>query len=83
MSLKDKYWVDYLWNAKSKPSGNCITHCTDASDNLVSLHSVDSWEVLLKATTIRQHKADLKVASFLHEGAIPDIKYQWKSGVLN
>ena len=41
---------------------------------------MDSWEVLLKATTICQHKAALKVALFLPEGAIPDIKYQWKCG---
>ena len=39
----------------------------DTSDNLVGLYSVDFWEVLLKATTIRQHEAALKVASSLPE----------------
>ena len=77
-SSKDEDWVHGPSNSKSNPSGNCIIHCTYASDNLVSLHAADSWEVLLKATTVRQHEALLKVASSLPEGAIPDKKDHWK-----
>ena len=73
--LKDEEWVHGPSNSKSKPSGNCIIHCKDASDNLVSLQSVDSWEVLLKIAIICQHEALLKVASSLREEVIPDIKY--------
>ena len=75
MSSKDEDWVQGPSNSKSKPSENCIIHCKDASDNLVSLHSVGSWKVLLKTTTICEHEPVLKVASLLPEGAIPDIKY--------
>ena len=77
MSSKDEDCVHGSLNSKSKPSGNCIIHCTDASDNLVSLHPVDSWEVLLKAVTICQHEALLRVASSLPEGAITNIRYHW------
>ena len=75
MSLKVEEWVHDHSNSKSKPSGNCIIHCTNASDNLVSLQSFDSWKISLKAVTIRQHEAVLIVASALPEGVIPDIKY--------
>ena len=79
MSLKDdEEWVYGLTNSRSKSSGNCIIHCTDASDDLVSLQSIDSWEVLLKAATIRQHEAVLKVASSLPKDVMPDIKYHRK-----
>lgn len=57
VSSKDKDWVHGPSNLKSKPSENCIVHCTEAGDNLVSLHSVDSWEFLLKTTTICQYEA--------------------------
>ena len=43
MSSKDEDWIHGPSNSKSKPSGNCIIHCTDASDNLLNLQSVDSW----------------------------------------
>ena len=33
---------------------------------------------MLKAATIRQHEAVLKVASSLPEGDIPDLKHDWK-----
>ena len=78
MSSKDEGFVHDSLNSKSKASENCIIQCTNASDNMVTLHSVNSWEVLLKATTIRQHEAVLKVASSLPDGAIPNIKYHWK-----
>ena len=50
----------------------------DTSDNLVGLYSIDFCEALLKVTTIRQLQAALKVALPSPEGAIPDIKCQWK-----
>ena len=78
MSSKDDDCVLGPSSSKSKPSGNCIVHRTDAIDNLVSLQSTDSREVLLKAAIIRQHEAVLKVASSLPGGAIPDIKYYCK-----
>ena len=78
MSFKDDKWVHGPSNSKFKASGNCIIHCTDASDNLVSLQSVDSWDILLELVTIRQHERVLKVASSWPEGAIPDIKFHRK-----
>ena len=42
MSSKDDEWVHGASNSKFKASGNCIIHRADASDNLVSLQSVDS-----------------------------------------
>ena len=77
-SKDDEEWVHGPTKSKSKSSGNCIIHCTDASDNLVSLQSIDSWEVLLKAASIRQHEAVLKVASSLPEGVMPNIQYHRK-----
>ena len=50
----------------------------DTSDNLVGLYSIDFCEALLKVTTIRQLEAALKVALSSPEGAIPDIRCQWK-----
>ena len=42
MSSKDDDCVLGPSSLKSKPSGNCIVHRTDAIDNLVSLQSTDS-----------------------------------------
>lgn len=71
-SKDDEEWVHGL--TKSKSAESCIIHYTDASDDLVSLKSIDSWKVLLKAATIRQHESVLKIASSLPEGVMPDIK---------
>ena len=78
MSSKDTEWVPGPVTIKSKSSGSCIIHCTDANDNLVSLQSIESWEVLLNAARIRKHEVVLNVASSLAEGVIPDIKYHRK-----
>ena len=40
MSSKDKDLIHAPSNSKSKLFGNCVIHCTDASDNLVRLQSV-------------------------------------------
>ena len=76
-SSKDEEWNPGPSNSKSqtKSPGNCIIHCTDTNDHLVTLQPVDSWKVLLKAATIRQHEGVLKVVLSLPDGVIPDIKY--------
>ena len=72
--MRDESWAYGPSNSKSKPSGNCTIHCTDASGNLVSLQSANSWKVLLKAGTICQHETVLKAALSLLEGVMPYIK---------
>lgn len=78
-SKGDEDWVTHP--AKAKPSSSsedCIIHCTNSSDELVTIQSLESWKTLLNAATIRQHHAVLQVASTLAEGVVPDIKYHRK-----
>ena len=50
----------------------CIIHCCDdKSDNLTSLKDYESWQSLLKAAKVRNHKAILDVARNTNEGEIP------------
>ncbi|KXJ04733.1 hypothetical protein AC249_AIPGENE5275, partial [Exaiptasia diaphana] len=54
----------------------CIIHCSsENSTELRSLKDIESWQSLLKAASIRNHKPLLDIAETLKEGEIPDIKY--------
>ena len=35
---------------------DCILHCSDSTDKLVSPESLESWNVTLRASEIRNHK---------------------------
>ena len=59
-------------------SDGCIIHCTNASDDLVSIQSMESWKTLLNAASIRHHQAALDVASNLPDGVFLNIKYHRK-----
>ena len=70
MSSKDKDLIQGASNSKSKPSGNCIIHCTDASDNLVRLQSVVMFCV------IWYHLYNLKILKQNHAGVLLLVKLQ-------
>ena len=53
-------------------SDGCIIHCANASDDLVSIQSMESWKTLLNAAAIRHHQAVLDVASNLPDGVSPN-----------
>ena len=75
-SEKDEEWVP---GPKLKGNNDgCIIHHTNASDNLVSIQSMESWKTLLNAATIRHPQAVLNVASNLPGGVVPKIKYHQK-----
>ncbi|XP_056156559.1 uncharacterized protein LOC130130771 [Lampris incognitus] len=61
-----------------RPRGECIIHCSDDTDKLVSLQSVDSWRTLLRAAQIRNHAPVLKLAKDIPEGQTPAIYYHRK-----
>ena len=77
-SEKDKEWVPGPKLKGVSTSHGCIIHCTDASDDLVCIQSMESWKTLLNAATNRHHQAVLDVASNLHDGIVPNIKYHRK-----
>ena len=55
---------------------DCILHCSDSTDKLVSPESLESWNVTLCASEIRNHKAVLNVAKEIDSSTVPDIKYR-------
>ena len=62
-----------------KVCSNCIIHCSDeASDSLVTLKSLDSWQTLRRAAEIRQHGPVLSIAEPLKEGEVPNVQYHRK-----
>ena len=77
-SEKDEEWVPGPKLKGNSTSDGCIIHCTDASDDLVSIQSMESWETSLNAATIRHRQTVLDVASNLLDGVVPNIKYHRK-----
>ena len=75
-SEKDEKWVPGPKLKSNSTSDGCIIYCTDASDDLVRIQSMESWKALLNAAIIRHHQAVLEVASNLPNGVVPDIKYR-------
>ena len=74
-SEKDEEWVPGPKLKGNSTSDGCIIHCTDASDDLVSIQSMELWKTSLNAATIRHHQAVLDVALNLPDGVVPNIKY--------
>lgn len=61
-----------------RPRLECIIHCSDDTDKLVSPQIVDSWKTLLRAAQIRNHAPILDLARDTPEGEIPAICYHRK-----
>ena len=57
---------------KGKIYCDCIIHCSNSTDKLVSS---ESWNVILRAAEIRNHKAVLDVSKEIDSSTILDIKY--------
>jgi len=49
--------------AGSRNKKSCVIHCTNSSGDLVRLQSIESWKVVLRAATIREHDAILKISA--------------------
>ena len=77
-SEKNEEWVPGPKLKCNSTSDGCIIHCTDASDDLVGIQSMESWETSLNAATIRHRQTVLDVASNLLDGVVPNIKYHRK-----
>lgn len=65
-------------NDSPEPKMECIIHCSDDKDKLVSLQGVDSWKTLLRAAQIRNHAPILEMVEDLPEGKIPILYYHRK-----
>lgn len=61
-----------------RPKMECIIHCSDDKDKLVSLQGADSWKTLLRAAQIRNHAPILEMVEDLPEGKIPTLYYHRK-----
>ncbi len=61
-----------------QPKMECIIHCSDDGDKLVSLQSVDSWRTLLRSAQICNHAPVIELAKDIPEGQIPAIYYHRK-----
>ncbi|KAG0718105.1 hypothetical protein GWK47_053129 [Chionoecetes opilio] len=57
----------------------CIIHCSDDNENLISPQSVRLLETLLRAAQIRRHEPILELAEDTPEGEIPALNYHRKS----
>ena len=77
-SEKDEEWVSGPEMKGNSTSNGCIIHCIDANNDLVSTQSMESWKILLNATTIGHHQGVLDVASNLPDSVVPNIKYYRK-----
>jgi len=64
--------------AKRPRYETCIIHCSDDESLLVSPKDLDSWESLLKAATIRNHRPLLDLAENAKGGEIPQVSYHKK-----
>ena len=56
----------------------CIIHCSDYESLLVSPKDLDSWKLLLREATIRNHTPLLDLAESTKEGEIPSVSYYRK-----
>ncbi|KAG0711467.1 hypothetical protein GWK47_020543 [Chionoecetes opilio] len=61
-----------------RPRLECIIHCSDDNENLISPQTVDSWKTLLRAAQIRRHEPILELAEYTLEGEIPALNYHRK-----
>ena len=77
-SEKDEEWVSGPKLKGNSTSDLYIVHCTNASDDLASIPSMESWKTLLNAATIRYHQAVLDIVSNLPDGVASNITYHRK-----
>ena len=56
----------------------CAIHCTNANDNFTVLESLITWEVMLKAATIRSYAPVLNLVISKLNGYHVGVKYQRK-----
>lgn len=56
-------------------SVDCISHCTNDNEKLVSLQSGESWNTLVRAARIYKHSHILQLAEETTEGDIPEVYY--------
>ena len=59
---------------------HCIIHCTDSTEKLVMLPSMESWKKLIEAAKIRQNQTILNLAESTDEGEMPRVKYHVECG---
>ena len=59
---------------KRKIYCDCIIPCSDTTDKLVLPESLESWNVILRAVEIRNHKAVLDLAKDIGSSTVPDIE---------
>ena len=60
---------------RPRASVDCIIHCTNDNEKLVSPQSVESWNTLVRAARIRKHSPILQLAEETAEGDIPQVYY--------
>ena len=66
--------------SKSKTEMHCIIHCTDSTEELVMLPSMESWKKLLDAAKIRENQTVINLAESTNEGDLPRVQYHMKCG---
>ena len=59
-----------------------MIHCSDYESLLVSPKDLDSWKLLLREATIRNHTPLLDLAESTKEGEIPSVSYYRKCSSL-
>ena len=65
----------YRWVSHLKIYCDCIIHCSDSTDKLVSPESLESLNVILHAAKICNHKAVLDVAKEIDSSTVQGIMY--------
>ena len=60
---------------RPRVSVDCIIHCTNDNEKLVSPQSVESWNTLVRAARIRKNSPILQLAEETAEGDIPEVYY--------
>ena len=55
-----------------------MIHCSDYESLIVSPKDLDSWTLLLREATIRNHTPLLDLAESTKEGEIPSVSYYRK-----
>ena len=56
----------------------CVIHCSNANDNLTTLESLLTWEVMLKAAKIRSYAPVLNLVISELNGYPAGVKYHQK-----
>ena len=62
-----------VWEPSNPPE--CIIHCSNDTQKLISPQDLVSWKNLLRAAEIRKHAPLLEIAKTCDEGQIPKVYY--------